>query len=102
MADVNGERTAQVMLVMGSNDNGLSHDHWKENLTLAVQLQLQLNEDWPTFARPISLRAGRYNQQLTTGSILVEVGSHGNTLQEALGAARRFAQSAAEVLSTLK
>ena len=101
-AQLEGEKSAQVMLVMGSNDNGLPHDLWRENLTLAVHLQRQLNEDWPTLARPISLRSGRYNQQLTTGSILVEVGSHGNTLQEALAAARYFAQSAAQVLGALR
>lgn len=100
-AQVDGEKSAQVMLVMGSNDNGLTHDHWRENLTLAVHLQRQLNEDWPTLARPMSLRAGRYNQHLTTGSILVEVGSHGNALQEALTAARMFARSMAQVLNGL-
>ena len=101
MAQLEGERSAQVMLVMGSDDNGLSHEHWRENLALAVRLQLRLNEDWPTLARPISLRSGRYNQQLSLGSVLVEVGSHGNSLQEALQAARLFAQSAAQVLSGL-
>ena len=97
-AQLEGEKSAQVMLVMGSNDNGLPHDLWRENLTLAVHLQRQLNEDWPTLARPISLRSGRYNQQLTTGSILVEVGSHGNTLQEAIAGGRLYARALAELL----
>ena len=101
MAQTGGEAAAQVMLVMGTDDNGLPHERWRDNLTLAVHLQMQLNQDCPTLARPISLRAGRYNQQLTTGSLLVEVGSHGNTLEEALAAARLFAQSAAEVFGTL-
>lgn len=102
MAQLEGQQAAQVMLVMGSNDNGLTHDHWQENLSLAIRMQIQLNQDFPTLARPISLRGGRYNQQLSLGSLLVEVGSHGNTLQEALAAARLFAQSAAQVLGSLK
>ena len=101
MAQTGGEAAAQVMLVMGTDDNGLPHERWRDNLTLAVHLQMQLNQDCPTLARPISLRTGRYNQQLTTGSLLVEVGSHGNTLEEALAAARLFAQSATEVFGTL-
>ena len=96
-----GTQAAQVMLVMGTDGNGLPHARWRENLTLAVHLQRALNGDCPTLARPISLRGGRYNQQLSTGALLLEVGSHGNTLDEALSAARLFARSAAEVLSGL-
>ena len=94
---VNGEDSAQVMLVMGS-DALYSHPKWQENLSLAVKIQAEMNTLWPTLARPIGLRENRYNQQLTTGSLLVEVGSHGNTLQEALAAARMFARAAGAVL----
>lgn len=94
---INGEKCAQVMLVMGSNAL-YDHPNWLENLALAVQVQKEMNTLWPTLARPIGLRENRYNQQLTTGSLLVEVGSHGNTLQEALAAARMFARAAGAVL----
>jgi stage II sporulation protein P len=57
---------------------------------------------WPGLARPITLRSSRFNQQLTNGSLLVEVGSHGNTLQEALAGARLFARSAGQVFQELK
>ena len=98
---VNGEQAAQVMLVMGSNAL-YDHTHWQENLSLAVKIQAEMNTLWPTLARPIGLRENRYNQQLTTGSLLVEVGSHGNTLQEALAAARMFARAAGAVLLDYK
>ena len=94
---VNGEQAAQVMLVMGSNAL-YDHPHWQENLSLAVKLQKEMNTLWPTLARPIGLRENRYNQQTTTGSLLVEIGAHGNTLQEALAAARMFARAAGAVL----
>ena len=101
LATVDGAETAQVMLVVGSNDTGLEHPHWKENLTLAIRLQGGMNALSPTLARPITIRTNRFNQQLTTGSLLVEVGSHGNTLQEALAAARLFARAAGEEFQTL-
>ena len=101
LATVNGQETAQLMLVVGSSDAGLEHPHWQENLTLAIHLQSQLAQTEPTLVRPITLRTNRFNQQLTTGSLLVEVGSHGNTLQEALAAARLFAQTAGEILKPL-
>ena len=50
----------------------------------------------------MTMRSSRYNQQLSTGSVLVEVGTHGNTLQEALAAARLFARSAGQVLLELE
>lgn len=101
MATVAGEETAQIMLVVGSNDAGLEHPLWKKNLTLAIKLQERMNGLDPTLARPITVRTNRFNQQLTTGSVLVEVGSHGNTLEEALSAARLFAGAVGEELQTL-
>jgi len=101
LATVEGQEIAQLMLVVGSSDAGLEHPFWKENLTLAIHLQSGLIARDPTLARPITLRTNRFNQQLTTGSLLVEVGSHGNTLQEALAAARLFAQTAGETLKPL-
>lgn len=97
-----GQKVAQVMLVVGSNDAGMDHPDWRENLALALQLQLQLTKDHTTLARPITLRSSRYNQDLTHGSLLVEVGGHGNTLQDAIAGARLFAQSTAKALKQLQ
>ena len=98
---VDGADTAQVMLVLGSSEGG-EHPNWTENLTLACKIQNGLNTLYPTLARPMALRSSRYNQQLSPGSLLVEVGTHGNTLQEALSAARLFARAAGQVLLGLE
>ena len=89
---------AQVSLVMGSNGSGLTHDHWLENLKLAAAVQNTILREHPTLMRPITLRNSRYNQHCTTGSLLVEVGAAGNSLDEALLAARLFAQGFAETI----
>lgn len=102
IADIEGEKSAQVLLIVGTNDLGQDHPNWMQNLALAVQIQQQLDRQWPTLARPLTLRSSRFNQQLTQGSLLVEVGSHGNTLQEALQAARLFAAEAGKVFLSLK
>jgi len=96
-----GEQAAQVMLVVGTDGTG-KHPLWQENLTFAMRVQQQLLDDHDTLARPMVLRASRFNQHLSVGSVLVEVGTHGNTLQEALRGAKLFAQSTATVLETLK
>ncbi len=92
--EIDGEEVAQVMLVVGTNDMGLTHPKWKDHLTLAVQIQknmLAIDSDLP---RPIDLRRQRFNEHATPGSLLVEVGTSGNTLKQALAGARLFAQAA--------
>lgn len=101
VTEVEGEKVAQIMLVCGTNDGGLTHPSWKDNLTLAGQIQLHLTQVEPTLARPVNLRSQRFNQHMTAGSLLVEVGTSGNTLQEALRGARLFAQAAGEVYLSL-
>lgn len=96
---VDGEKTAQVMLVLGS---GSGHPDWQKNLALALRIQKSLDTLYPTLARPITLRGSVYNQELSPGSLLVEVGTHGNTLREALRAARCFARAAGQVFLNLK
>lgn len=91
-------RAAQLTLVMGSDGSGLRHDGWRENLRLAAAVQENLLEKYPTLMRPILLRNSRYNQHMTAGSLLVEVGAAGNSLDEALLAARLFAAGFAETI----
>ena len=89
---------AQLEFVIGSNGGGLSHDRWQENLKLACAVQENLLAQYPTLMRPIVVRNSRYNQHMTTGSLLIEVGAAGNSLAEALVAARIFAEGFAEVI----
>lgn len=89
---------AQIMLVVGSDAGGQTHDGWRNNLSLAAGLQQQVLEEHGTLIRPIVLRSSRFNQQMSSGSLLVEVGSHGNTLQEAITAAKLFAQSIVDMM----
>jgi len=98
---VDGVKTAQVMLVLGSDDAGSDHPDWRENLALATRIQKNMDTLYPTLARPMILRKSDYNQNLAPGALLVEVGSHGNSLQEALAGARCFARSAGAAFLTL-
>lgn len=99
---VDGVKTAQVMVVTGTDENGADHPNWTENLSLAARLQKSLDTLYPTLARPMALRSSSYNQELSAGFLLVEVGSHGNTLQEALAGARCFARAAGAVFLGLE
>ena len=93
-----GNKIAQVMLLVGTDAGGADFPDWPEHLALAMEITREMNALWPGLARPITLRTARFNQQLTKGSLLVEVGSHGNTLEEAVAGGQRFARALGRVL----
>lgn len=98
LTTLNGKDCAQLMLVVGTNEGGSDHPDWRDNLTFATHLQQKMNDLYPTLARPINLRTAAFNQALTTGSILLEVGACGNTVEEAENAILLFAQAYASLL----
>lgn len=85
-------KAAKLMLVMGTDTGGLTHPNWQENLALAFKLQLSLENICPEICRPMYLRTSRFNQDLSPGALLVEIGAAGNTLEEALLATDILAQ----------
>ena len=87
-ATVNGQASAQLMLVMGTN-----YDTWEENLSLALKLHAQLEAQAPGITRPLQLRSQRFNQDLCSGGLLIEVGAAGNTHDEAMVAAEELAKA---------
>lgn len=93
-----GEDCARLMLVVGTDAGGLYHPNWQQNLSFALKLQAMLNRRAPGLCRDISVRAARYNQNLTPCSVLVELGATSNTLREVLPTARHLAGALAELI----
>lgn len=93
LAQAEGKPSAQLMLVVGTDISRQSHENWQENLALALKLHIQLERMTPGIMRPLNLRAQRFNQDLSPGALLVEVGAAGNTREEALTAARKLADA---------
>lgn len=88
---VGDDSIAEVMLVIGTDAAGAYHPEWKQNLTFALDLQSHMLSSYPGMARGYNLRTASFNQQLSDGFLLVEVGSCANTLAEAKRAAGLFA-----------
>ena len=88
-----GQSCAQLMLVMGTNASGQDHDRWEDNLSLALKLHLLLERQTPGITRPLQLRAQRFNQDLSPGAMIVEIGAAGNTRPEALRATEQLANA---------
>lgn len=95
---VAGRDAAQLMLVMGTDTAGLEHPDWRKNLSFAVKLQAHCEAINSGLFREMVLRSARYNEHLTTNSILLEVGTAGNTLQQAIYSIELFADRLTELL----
>ena len=91
-------QASQVMLVVGTNDSGLNHPDWQSNLSFAIKLQHKMNSLYPSLARPINLRRERFNQHLAPFAFILEVGTNGNTLDEAKEGARLFSEALVTLL----
>lgn len=101
-AKINSEDAAKIMLVVGSNVSGLEHKNWEENISFAYKLQQHITSIYPDLMRPINFRSQRFNQQLAPAAIIVEVGTNGNTLDEALLGARYFAEGLCDFIEAQK
>ena len=100
VTQIGGESVAQVMCVAGSDFKGADYPHWEANLAFALRLRAVLNEKSPTLCRPVYLRGAAYNLQHTVGgSLLLEIGSSGNTLNEAKRAAVHVAEALAKMIA---
>ena len=72
--------------------------NWQENLSVGLKLAALLEQENPGITRSVTLSPYRYNMDLCPGSLLVEVGGHGNTLADAIEGARFWADTAARAL----
>ena len=97
ICEVDGETAAQVMIICGC----LNVPDYRYNLRFAAKLQSKLETDYPGFTRPILFTERNYNRELTHASILIEVGSSANALDEAIYAGKLVGMSLAELLTSM-
>ena len=102
VTEIDGKRLAQMMIVMSTGESGLPHPDWAENLKLAVKLQNALAGKYKDLMRPINLRKERFNMHATYGSMLIEVGTSANSLDEAIGSVQLLGKELAPILKTAK
>ena len=95
----NGKKAAQIMIMCG-NDNYGYYDfpNWQENLSLAVKLQSAAETDYPGMTRPLHFGNFMYNMNLAPGSLLIEIGTDANTLEEAVRSGEYLGKVVAKVL----
>ena len=94
---IGDEYAAQLMFVMGGNISK-EHPNWQQNLKFAVKIQEKANEMYPGLFKPIILRYASYNQQTAKAACIIEVGSTGNTMDQALVSMKYLAKVISEVV----
>ncbi len=95
----NGEKTAQMMILSGCDCYGeRGFDNWQNNLNFALKLQNAAGEMYPNLMRPLSFDFFAYNEYICDGSLLIEIGTDANSIDEAQRAAVNLANVIAKVV----
>ncbi len=99
LAVIGGQDTAQVMLIAGCGNGGsVPLPNWRENLRFAAAWEQAMEGAYPGLTRPVLCGYRFYNQDVCSGSLLIEVGGHANTLDEAVRAGELAAKALAALL----
>jgi stage II sporulation protein P len=101
VTQVDGRDAAQVMIISAADDGTWDMPYFLHNFRLASLFQQHMEHDYPGITRAVLFQYSQYNQHLTPGSLLIEVGTHGNTLEEAKYTGRLIGRSMAEALLSL-
>ena len=102
IAEINGKKAAQVMIISGCDDGTMNMPNYLKNFRLASLLQQQIEKDNKGLTRAVLFDYRKYNQDLTTGSLLIEVGAYSNSLDHAVYSAELIGDSIAKALLSLK
>ncbi len=98
-AVVNGKKAAQIMILAGAQTGSVENfPNWQENFRFCLQLQRQLEADYEDLCRPLLFKACKYNFDVMPGSILVEMGTDANTLEEAEYSATLLGRALTQIL----
>ena len=101
VANINGKKAAQIMIISGCDDGTMGMPDCMKNLRTAALFQQYMESSFSGLTRPVLYDYRKYNQDMTTGSLLIEVGGHANSLDQALYAGELTAQGISEALISI-
>lgn len=103
---INGKDTAQLMFFnglsrksSGENISYLKNPKLQGNLSFSLQMKMKAMELYPDVTTKIYLKNLRYNMHLREKSLLIELGTNQNTVEEARNAMEPLAKVLNEVLN---
>lgn len=91
--EFNGEPATQIRIVVGrQNQNS------EANIAFAEKMKAYYDDVKPGLIKSIFMAKGNYNQDLAPNSVLLEIGTHTNTLEAAQNGAKEFAEALPQFL----
>lgn len=82
---VGDKKAAQIMIMSGCDlDSSMNFPDWEFNLRFALRLQKSAETLYPGMTRALFFGPVKYNMNKTHSSLLIEVGTEVNTLNEAV------------------
>ena len=99
VTEINGKKAAQTMIICAADDGTYGVPDFYENLHFACELQSAMESEFPTLTRPILFQYCQYNQQVSPGALLIEVGSHGNSAEQATYSGELIGKALAKLLT---
>lgn len=99
--NIGGKSCAQVMIICGCDDGTMGMPDCMKNLRTASLFEQHMESRYKGLTRPVLYDYRKYNQDLTTGSLLIEVGGHGNSLEQAVYAGELSARGIADALISI-
>lgn len=95
----NGKKGAQIMIMSGYDPTGAyGFSHWEKNLSFALKLEQTAEKLYPGMTRPLYFGDFAYNMFINSGSLLIEVGTDVNTVEEATYTGELLGDVLAQVL----
>ena len=96
---IGGKKAAQLMIITGAEEGKVENfPDWEYNLRFALQLQKKCETMFPGLMRPVLFSQRKYNMDMTRFSLLIEMGSEANTLEEACYSGRMLAAALASLM----
>ena len=95
---IGDDYAAQIMFVIGTNEGGLYHPNWNQNLKFAVKVQQKAEEMYPGLFKTMMVTKSRYNQHTGKYANIMEVGATGNTLEQCLNSMKYLSAVLNEVM----
>lgn len=96
---INGENVARISFIIGSRRTKEMNEDWQKNYEFAKQISTELDKMYPGLSLGVQVKPySEYNQHLLEKSILIELGSNYNTLEEAIASTKYLAKAISEVL----
>lgn len=97
----NGKKAAQIMIMSGHGDSD-DFPTWDENLIFATKLQKECEDSYPGMTRALYFGEFSYNMDFNNGSLLIEVGTDANTVDEAAYSGELLGKALSAVLANAR